>query len=97
MEFEQKYHDECEPINVTIDESNQYKLRRMFIEYQKMRTLVSLLTVNQVISAGYDYINAAGLNPWCMNEGLATGNERLSSSDYLTDEQLEELWIGLSL
>jgi hypothetical protein len=47
-------------------------------ELRKMATLASLVTVRQVIEAGDKYINAAGLNPWCMNEGLATGNERVS-------------------
>jgi len=40
--------------------------------------LVSLLTVRQVINGGDKAIDAAGLNPWCMNEGLATGDEPLS-------------------
>jgi hypothetical protein len=47
-------------------------------ELRKMATLASLVTVRQVIEAGDKYINAAGLNPWCMNEGLATGSERVS-------------------
>ena len=38
--------------------------------------LLELLTVRQVIEAGEPYITAAGLNPWCINEGLATGDER---------------------
>ena len=33
-------------------------------------------TVRQIIEAGDRAIDAAGLNPWCMNEGLAEGNER---------------------
>ncbi len=41
--------------------------------------LISLLTVRQVISAGDDAITAAGLNPWCINEGLAAGEEKLNS------------------
>lgn len=34
--------------------------------------LLRLLKIGQIIRAGDEYINAAGLNPWCMNEGLAT-------------------------
>jgi len=41
-------------------------------------TLASLLTVRQVVNAGDTYIDAAGLNPWCINEGLATGEEQIS-------------------
>lgn len=37
--------------------------------------LLSLLTVRQVIEAGPEYIEAAGLNPWCIAEGRATGDE----------------------
>lgn len=33
-------------------------------------------TVRQIIEAGDRAIDAAGLNPWAMNEGLATGDER---------------------
>lgn len=40
--------------------------------------LVPLLTVRQVIHAGDAAIDAAGLNPWCINEGLATGDEEIN-------------------
>jgi hypothetical protein len=39
--------------------------------------LIRLLTVRQVIEAGDEYIEAAGLNPYCMNEGLAEGGDRV--------------------
>lgn len=32
-------------------------------------------TVRQIIEAGDRAIDAAGINPWAMNEGLATGEE----------------------
>jgi hypothetical protein len=35
-------------------------------------------TVRQVIEAGDKAIGAAGLNPWCMNEGRADGTETIS-------------------
>lgn len=41
--------------------------------------LLRLLTVRQVIEAGEPYITASGINPWCINEGLATGDERAIS------------------
>ena len=44
---------------------------------EKLAELASLLTVRQVIEMGDPYIDIAGLNPWCINEGLATGKERL--------------------
>jgi hypothetical protein len=40
--------------------------------------LIRLLTVRQVIEAGDEAIDAAGLNPWCINEGRATGDEFIS-------------------
>lgn len=45
---------------------------------QRLLVLARLLTVRQVIEAGDDAIKAAGLNPWCLNEGLARGDERIS-------------------
>ena len=34
------------------------------------------ITVRQVVDLGDDAIRAVGLNPYCMNEGRATGNEQ---------------------
>jgi hypothetical protein len=45
----------------------------------RAQTLVSLLTVRQVIQAGDSAIDAAGLNPWCINEGRADGSARISA------------------
>ena len=36
---------------------------------RKLLELAKLVTVEQVINAGDDAINAAGLNPYCLNEG----------------------------
>ena len=45
---------------------------------KRAQVLCRLLTVRQVIIEGGDkYIEAAGLNPWAINEGLATGDERI--------------------
>lgn len=45
---------------------------------KKAQTLLRLLTVRQVIEAGWDEIAAAaGLNPYCLNEGLASGDEKI--------------------
>lgn len=56
---------------------------------QRLVTLAELVTVRQAVDAGHEACDAAGLNPWCMNEGTATGNERV----YLwwTDELLEAI------
>lgn len=37
------------------------------------------LTIRDVIEAGDDAIDAFGLNPWCINEGLATGDEPIEA------------------
>lgn len=37
--------------------------------------LLRMLTIRQVLGAGDDAIEAAGLNPYCVNEGLAGGHE----------------------
>lgn len=44
---------------------------------ERLVTLAKLVTVRQAIEAGDEAIEAAGLNPWCINEGLATGDERV--------------------
>lgn len=49
-------------------------------DLRRALVLLRLPTVRQVINAGDDAIDAAGLNPWAMNEGLATGDERISPS-----------------
>ena len=42
--------------------------------------LVRLLTVRQVLlSSSNTAIEASGLNPWAINEGLATGDERIDA------------------
>lgn len=50
--------------------------------------LASIVTVKQCIEAGDEYINAAGLNPYCMNEGLAEGDEKISI--YFVEKLLED-------
>ena len=51
----------------------------MYGALERAATLVKLLTVRQVIEAGDKATEAAGLNPWCINEGLATGGESIGS------------------
>lgn len=47
---------------------------------RRAAVLVRLFTVRQVVDAGEEALDAAGLNPWCLNEGLARGEDRLSPS-----------------
>lgn len=51
---------------------------------ERAERLVRLLTVRQVIDAGDDAIEAAGLNPWCIAEGRADGDERIGHQWWLT-------------
>lgn len=37
--------------------------------------LVECLTIRDIVQAGDDAIEAVGLHPYCINEGLATGDE----------------------
>jgi hypothetical protein len=46
---------------------------------ERARILVGILTVGQVIRAGDRAISAAGLNPWCLNEGRAAAEDLLGS------------------
>jgi hypothetical protein len=54
---------------------------------ERAQKLVRLVTVRQVIESGDDAIEAAGINPWAMNEGLAEGHERIDT--YFIDAALE--------
>lgn len=46
---------------------------------ERAQLLLRGLTVGTVMERGIEAINAAGLNPYCMNEGRATGSERIST------------------
>jgi len=46
---------------------------------ERCKALIGLLTVRQVIHSGDKAIEASGLNPWCLSEGLATGDERVAT------------------
>lgn len=46
---------------------------------ERCQKLVSLVTIRQCVDDGNPAIQAAGLNPWCINEGLATGEENIST------------------
>lgn len=42
------------------------------------KRLVALLTIRDVVEEGGEALTASGLNPYCMNEGRATGEEPLN-------------------
>lgn len=46
-------------------------------------------TVRRIIESGDRAIDLAGLNPWCMNEGLASGDE--SHLPWCLDSAIEAL------
>lgn len=62
-------------------------LERAAGEMRRARLLCSLVTIRQIVDGGDYYIQAAKINPWCMNEGTATGNERLRD---IPESSLEE-------
>ena len=51
------------------------KMREALERIEPMIPLLQMITVRQVIEAGPSAISAAGLDPWCVNEGRATGDE----------------------
>ncbi len=55
------------------------EIERLQITLRRAKVLVELVTVRQAIQAGDAAIEAAGLNPYAMNEGLATGDEPLGT------------------
>lgn len=47
-------------------------------QLERIRALLPLLrkiTIRQVLDSGDEVISATGLNPWCVNEGRAQGDE----------------------
>ncbi len=47
---------------------------------RKILPLIGRITIRQALEQGHDVIDACGLNPWCVNEGLAEGHEEAFSS-----------------
>lgn len=45
---------------------------------QRLYDICYFLTVRQAVHLGDDAITALGLNPYCINEGLADGTERIN-------------------
>jgi hypothetical protein len=52
----------------------------MYEALLRAKTLLQALTLAAVIGTNGRVIEAAGLNPWCINEGLATGQESVDVS-----------------
>jgi hypothetical protein len=50
---------------------------QLVLACERLLKIARTVTVRQAISAGQEVIDATGLNPWCLNEGLATGDEHL--------------------
>ena len=78
--------DDSSPVDLDVLRRAAGEIERLRAEVAELRAkldrarpLVALLTVRQVIQGGDDAIVASGLNPWCINEGLATGDESISA------------------
>lgn len=54
------------------------EVERLRAALERTIALAELVTIKQVIDAGDEVIEAAGLNPWCIAEGLADGSEPVS-------------------
>ena len=52
-------------------------IRELVEALERSGTLIKLLTVRQVFEASVDAIEAAGMNPWGMNEGIASCAEKI--------------------
>lgn len=53
-------------------------IRELRSELLKQKMLASLVTIKQCSDHSHEMMVIAGLNIYCMNEGLATGDERIS-------------------
>lgn len=66
------------------------KIPEILKELERLNKLVKCLTVGQIIKN--DLADEAGLNPYAINEGLATGDE--TYDNWETDSLIEELKTG---
>lgn len=57
---------------------------------EELKPLLRMITIKQVIEKGDKAIDACGLNPWCLKEGLAEGHEPALSS-WKIDSLIEEI------
>lgn len=78
--------DDSTPVDLAVLRRAAAEITRLRAEVAELRAklerarpLVALLTVRQVIQGGDNAIAASGLDPWCMNEGRATGDEPISA------------------
>ena len=42
---------------------------------ERILPMLELVTIRQAIEAGYEVVDACGINPWCIREGRAEGDE----------------------
>lgn len=64
-------------------------LRAAKEQLEDARKLIALVTVGQVVKTDAETIEAAGLNPWCVNEGLAEPEDTIST--WRIDAMIERL------
>lgn len=55
---------------------------------KRAKAVMKPKTIREIIQSGDDCISASGLNPYCMNEGLASGDEDFDC-DFI-DEALKQ-------
>lgn len=55
------------------------EIERLKAIIARARPLVALVTVGMVINSDDNTIQASGLNPWCLNEGTAQREDKLST------------------
>ena len=56
---------------------------------KRAKILIEIISVKQVLESDNDIIFASGINPWCVNEGTATGYEKIST--YFIDNMIKEI------
>lgn len=55
-------------------------VREALAKIRALTPLLRMLTIRDVLAAGEDVIAASGINPWCVAEGRASGDEPALSS-----------------
>lgn len=59
-------------------------------DLEALRPLLKMITIRQVIDRGDKAIDACGLNPYCINEGRASGHES-ALSDWKIDHMIAQI------
>ena len=68
-----------EVVDASAFDAQAKECERLREALERADKLVGLVTIKQVLDGGDAAISASGINPWCVNEGLADGSEHIGT------------------